>query len=419
MRAAGASVLALLVSGCGEPATPLLYEAVGVERRDIVVSAEAAGVVEPDITVEVKSKASGEILELLVETGDLVEEGTLLVRIDQRQPRNTLAQAEAELEVARARLANAESEWRRAKELFDTQSISEAAYDRAVLERANARANRVRAEVEVENARIQMDDTDVRAPIRGTIIEKSVERGQVISSPTRDVAGGTTLLRMADLDQVRVRTLVDETDIGKVRPGLEATVTVAAYPERPFPGSVLKIEPQSVTQQNVTMFPVLVRVENREGLLRPGMNCEVEIHVGGRENVLAVPYAALRTPQDVGAAAAVIGLSERAVRQKLASEVQARRAQRGDGGAPTAAGVRVPARRGARYIVFVVRNRIPEPVFVRTGITDLDYAEVLGGLSESDAVLVLPSASLARSQEEFRDRVNRRMGLPGLRSPRR
>ena len=138
-----------------------------------------------------------------------------------------------------------------------------------------------------------MEDTDVLAPITGTIISKTVERGQVISSPTSDVGGGTVLLKMADLNLVQVRTLVDETDIGKIRPGLRATVTVGSYPNQPFEGTVLKIEPLATTQQNVTMFPVLVRIENREGLLRPGMNSEVEIHVGRRDSVLAIPNASL------------------------------------------------------------------------------------------------------------------------------
>lgn len=198
--------------------------------------------------------------------------------------------------MAQARLTNASSQKRRADELV------------------------IRARVSVDNAKDQLDDTNVRAPINGTIIEKQVERGQVISSPTNDVGGGTVLLKMADLNLVQVRTLVDETDIGKIQPGQRATVTVDAFPNRPFQGTVLKIEPQALTEQNVTMFPVLVRIDNKEGLLRPGMNAEVEVHVGRRDNVLAVPNAALRTQRDVGSAAQVLGLDPEAVQQQLAGQ---------------------------------------------------------------------------------------------------
>ena len=250
---------------CQEEIAVQVYQAVPVTSRDISVSAQAAGVIEPDTTVEVKSKASGEILDIRVQTGDRVERGTLMVRVDQRVPRNSLLQSEAGLEVAKARLANAAAQKRRSDELYRTQSITQTEYEDTILDYANAKAALVQAEVAVENDRIAMDDTDVLAPISGTIIAKNVERGQVISSPTRDVSGGTVLLTMADLSLVQVRTLVDETDIGKIRPGLHATGLVASYPNQPFEGDVLKIEPMAETQQNVTMFPVLIRIPNTDG----------------------------------------------------------------------------------------------------------------------------------------------------------
>jgi HlyD family secretion protein len=318
-----------------------------------------------------------------------------------------------------------------------------------LLDYADARSEVVRSQVAVDNARIQLEDTDVRAPITGTVLEKDVERGTVIASATSNVSGGTTLLKMADLNQVQVRTLVDETDIGKLKPGQLATVTVDAYPQRPFSGTVLKIEPQAQTEQNVTMFPVLVRIDNKEGLLRPGMNAEVEIHVGRRDNVLAVPNAALRTQRDVGSAAQVLGLNPESVQQQLAAATpqgggvrqgapgasdstaatdSAGHASLGASSPPASAGAfrgrGARGRRGqaqgegARYIVFVTRNGKPAPVWIRTGLTDMDYSEVQSGLKESDSVLVLPSASLVQSQQDMRERFNRATGggaVPGMR----
>ncbi len=441
---------------CQEEVVVPVYQAVPVATRDISVSAQAAGVIEPDTTVEVKSKASGEILEIMVQTGDRVERGALMVRVDQRIPRNSLLQSEASLEVARARLANALAQKRRSDELYQTQSITQTEYEDTLLDYANAKAGLVQAEVAVENDRIAMDDTDVRAPISGTIIAKNVERGQVISSPTRDVAGGTVLLTMADLSLVQVRTLVDETDIGKIRPGLDATVSVASYPNQPFEGQVLKIEPMAETQQNVTMFPVLIRIPNTDGLLRPGMNAEVEIMIGRREGVLAVPNAALRTDRDVGSAAEVLGLTLEVVQEQLARSQQnldreappippaaethdretltmrngrtvelppgvtAERAraimnkrrlgepltadeqeigrqifqafQGGPGGQPdrgAATEQRADHIQVADYVVFVLRDGAPTAVRIKTGLTDLDYSEVLAGLTAADSVLVL------------------------------
>jgi HlyD family secretion protein len=435
IRYAGWSVVALaaLLSGCKKEEPPVVYQAVPVGRRDIVVSARASGTVQPDTVVEVKSKASGEILELKVETGQLVKRGALMVRVDPRNPRNLVAQAKADLEVAEARLANATSQKRRADELFESQSITQQEHENALLDFANARAEVVRARVAVDDARDQLDDTNVLAPITGTIIEKQVERGQVISSPTRDVGGGTVLMKMADLGLVQVRTLVDETDIGKIQVGQRATVTVDAFPNRPFEGSVLKIEPQALTEQNVTMFPVLVRIDNRRGLLRPGMNSEVEVHVGQREDVLAVPNSALRTQRDVGSAAQVLGLSPQAVQRELAAQrpsvrpaaaqdsgaAEGTRMGGSDGGdGRTASGSRtMDASSGGRYVVFVKRPDGAKPVWIRTGLTDLDYSEVVDGLAAGDSVLILPSASLVQSQQESRERAIRITGgggVPGM-----
>jgi HlyD family secretion protein len=433
-----------------------VYQAVPVATRDISVSAQAAGVIEPDTTVEVKCKASGEILDIKVQTGDRVERGALMVRVDPRVPRNSLLQSEASLEVAHARLANAEAQKRRSDELYQTQSITQTEYEDTILDYANAKAALVQAEVAVENDRIRMDDTDVRAPINGTIIAKNVERGQVISSPSSDVSGGTILLTMADLSLVQVRTLVDETDIGKIRPGLQATVSVASYPNQPFEGIVLKIEPMAETQQNVTMFPVLIRIPNTDGLLRPGMNAEVEINIGSREGVLAVPNAALRTDRDVGSAGEVLGLTPELVQEQLArspqepaletppstietpdretltlrngrtvelppgvTAEQARaimgkrrageelteeeqeigrqlfQALRGspgqEQGRPVAPDQRGSTAQIADFVVFVLRNGTPTAVRIKTGLTDLDYSEVLRGLTAADSVLVLPN----------------------------
>src|SRR6266498_3788818 len=251
---ARAAVTALAgVIACGKPQAAPTYEAVPVSRRTVVVSASASGAIEPVLTVDVKSKASGEIIEMNVQTGDDVKAGQLLASIDPRIPRNNLAQAQP---------ANAKAQLARSDTLFKAQAITQTEYDQATLDHANANASVIRAQSDLENARDRMNDTKLRAPLAGTIITKSVELGTVISSPTTDVGGGTVLFRMANLDTVQIRALVDETDIGKVQAGLLTTITVDAYPNRPFEGTVLKVEPQATVQQNVTMFNVLVRIPN-------------------------------------------------------------------------------------------------------------------------------------------------------------
>ena len=290
----------------GEEEVAPMYQLALITQRDIVVSANAPGTVEPIRTVEVRSKASGEIFEMPVEVGDAVSAGQLIVRVDPRVPQATLKQAQADLRLAQAQLDNAAAQLRRAEGLYESEAITEQEYDSAKLAVASGRAQLVRAERSLENAQIAAEDTEIRAPLNGVVIQKLVEEGTVITSATQGVSGGTILLQMANLDTVQVRALVDETDIGKIKPGLDVTIVVDAYKNLPFGGRVLKIEPQSTVAQNVTMFPVLVRIPNDEALLKPGMNVEVEFHVGAREGVIAVPNAALRTDQDVESAAQVL-----------------------------------------------------------------------------------------------------------------
>ena len=325
MRAAIGLLLVFGLAACEqdqpESLAPL-YDSAPVEVRDIEVNVEAAGVIEPEVTVEVKSKASGEILAMHAETGDVVEEGFLLVEVDKRTPRNRLAEAEAGLVAAKARRAIAETQMERARTLFETGTLTETDYEQSQLEFANSEAQVIGAEVALENARIAMDDTDVRAPVTGTILLKNVETGMVISSPTQDVSGGTILMQMADLTSVQVRTLVDETDIGKIRPGMSTRVIVAAYPNQPFQGQVLKIEPQAIVEQNVTMFAVLIRLENRGGLLKPGMNAEVDIQIANRSAASVVPTMALRADSDIPIAALMLGLEETELRSALGHGVE-------------------------------------------------------------------------------------------------
>jgi HlyD family secretion protein len=409
-RAFTTIAFALLASCGGSRPGATLYEAADVTRDTLEVTVGSSGIVEPLARVEVKSKASGEVLELRVDTGDYVEEGELMVRIDPRTVKNRVAQAEAQLKAADARRDIWRTQVDRAESLVAKGTLTQTDYEQAALELANAEAQVVSARVEVENARIALDDTDIRAPIAGTVIEKPVEKGQVISSPTQDFAGGTLLLTMADLAAVQIRTLVDETDIGKIEPGMPASVTVAAYPNQPFHGEVVKVEPQAVVDQNVTMFAVLISIQNLHGLLKPGMNAEVEVSVARREGVLTVPVMALRTARDVATTASLLGMEEQDLRARLAASDRPSPPMQQERGA-----ARSDYRFGGRFWVVIDGDSGPRPVNVQTGITDLERVEIVAGLDESHRVLILPSAHLVETQQQLQEFSSRRAGgVPGI-----
>jgi len=279
-----------------------------VQRTNLRITAEATGQVEPILTIEVKSKASGEVLALHVDTGDRVEQGDLLAEVDPRDVRNGYEQAVADSEVAESRVRIAESQLQRSQELLDAGVITRQEHEGKDLEFANARAALVRATTNLELARLRLSDVTIRAPTAGTIILKSVEVGGVIQSASGNISGGTTLFQMANLDNMQVRTLVDETDVGQLEAGLETSVQVEAHPDRTFRGTIEKIEPQAEVVQNVTMFPVIVQLDNRAGLLRPGMNAEVEVLIAERLDVVTVPNGAVVEPRQVAPAAELLGV---------------------------------------------------------------------------------------------------------------
>lgn len=313
----GVRLLALLaVAACSGAET--VEEAPGLTtmpalRDDLRLVAEATGLMEPVRTVEVKSKASGEILRLHVDTGDELEPGALLAEIDPRDVRNDFNQTEADLNVARARVEISTAQLERSRLLLEAGVITEAEHESANLDFANAQANLVKATTSMELAELRLSDVTIRAPMAGTIIQKNVEEGQVIQSASQNVSGGTTLFMMANLAEMQVRTLVDETDVGQISADLTATVTVEAFPGRSFAGIVDKIEPQAEVQQNVTMFAVIVMIDNRGGLLKPGMNAEVEILVAERPNALLIPNNALVQFQEMAPAAMVLGMDPDAI----------------------------------------------------------------------------------------------------------
>ena len=308
------SVTLLVVAGfalacAGKKEQPLTIKTAPVERRTIVVAAEATGVIEPINVVEVKSRSSGQVIQMPVETGTLVRPGDLIVQLDTRDVQNQYDQSKADLDAAEKKLQVSEIQKKRSDDLFAAKIITAQENETAQLDFANASSAIVRSRASLDLAQQRLDDARVTAPVMGTIIEKPVALGQVIQSGTSTAGGGTTIVKMADLTKVRARALVNETDIGQVRPGFEATVTVDAFPDRQFRGTVEKIEPQAVVQQNVTMFPVLVSLDNREGLLMPGMNGEVAIVAERRENVLAIPSEAIRSVREAAQAAALLGLN--------------------------------------------------------------------------------------------------------------
>jgi HlyD family secretion protein len=362
------------------------YKKDEVSPKKLFVSIEASGLIEAISSVEIKSKASGEILFLGAEVGDFIEKGSMLSQIDQRTPKNILDQSKSDLTASNVRLENAEAQFIRGKQLHDKGSISDKDFEDIQEGFAQAKSTLVRTQVTYENAKIALDDTIVRSPVSGTVISRPVEVGQVISSPTQAVGGGTVLMTMADLSKVRVRALVDEIDVGKVSIGQKVSIKVAAYRDKEFFGTVSKIEPKARVEQNVTTFPVLIDIDNKDNLLLLGMNTDVVIDVLNKEVALSTPSMSLRTRKDIYSAASIINIPTENIDKFLVDKVS-----------------------GENFNKFIViKDSLNGPLltWVEIGVSDLANVEILDGLNQGDTIYIMPSKSLFDYQKRFKERVN-------------
>jgi HlyD family secretion protein len=453
-------IVGLGVAGCKKKAdTAVTIETAPVERRSIVLSVQANGTVEPVNIVEVKSKASGTITHMPVDIGDNVKAGDLLVQIDPRDVRNQYDQAAADVASATVQRSTALAQRNRSEELYKQKIITAQEMDAANLDYANANSNLIKAQTNLSIARVRLEDATVRAPTNGTIIEKPVSEGMVITSATSSASGGTTILKMADLSKVRMRAFVNETDIGNVKAAQVATVTVDAFPNRKFFGVVEQVEPEAVVQSSVTMFPVLVSLDNFDGALKPGMNGQVIMEVARHDNVLAVPSDAIRNARDAAVVAPVLGVSPDSLRASFASlrsggggpggpgrtgsstpsgtDSTGRRLGRGafgdtaargggaasgtasstrrggfnrkGGGAGGAgfggAGGAGNSRTGGPMVVFVKKGDKYSPRAVRVGVSDFDYTEIVSGVTQGEQVALLGAAVLEAQREQLQSRV--------------
>jgi HlyD family secretion protein len=447
------------LGGCKKSTDPaLVIETAPVERRSIVLSAQANGTVEPIDIVEVKSKASGTIIKMPVDVGSKVKVGDLLVQIDPRTVQNAYTQAAADLASATVARAVALSGRNRSAELYKQAIITATEMEAATVAFANADAAVVKARTNLSTAKLQLEDATITAPTNGTVILRPVSVGTVITSASTAASGGTTILDMADLSKVRMRAFVNETDIGNVKAGQTATVTVDAFPNRKFVGIVEQVQPEAVVQSSVTMFPVLVSLDNSDGALMPGMNGQVVMDILRKDNVLAVPSDAIRNARDAATVAPVLGVSPDSLK---AAQTAARAARGGGAGGtasstasgdttrrrrygaasstPGAVGAQGTAsstgrrggggggggaaggfaggggagggagggtgRTGGAMFVFVKQGDKYSPRVVRLGVSDFDYSEVMSGVQQGEQVALLGPAVLQAQRDQLQARI--------------
>ena len=361
---AGAPVLLLAIylfssSPNGKVSEPAVgFKTTQVLRGDLTVKISATGVVEPNFKVEVKSKASGEVLKFPFEEGDVVKKGALLLQLDESDEQRNVAKAKAEksssiaklrkaetalllqetkyqtdlqkarseVQSAEANLKESEDKLKRQKDLFEEKFTAREQLDAAqtayTVNKENliqsktqlqvaldsihditmkkneielAKAEVERSEIALDETQERLNETEIYAPITGVIIEKLVEEGQIIASGISNVSGGTPLATIADMSRLYIIADVDETDVGSVKLDQNVTLSADAFPGKAFEGKVRRIAPQGIVENSITIFKVKIEIlGSGKNILKPVMSANIEIVTHSVKDTLYISRGAVR-----------------------------------------------------------------------------------------------------------------------------
>ena len=262
-----------------------------IQRGTVKSTVSATGTLGAVQTIQVGTQVSGQVAAIYVDYNDRVRKGQLLARIDPRLQDQAVEDAQAQLERAKATMEQADSDYARARQLFDAKAITASELSTVQSNLAVQKATVKSARIALERARQNLAYTTIHAPIDGVIVERNVDVGQTVAA---SFSAPQLFLIANDLSDMRILASVDESDIGAIRPGQPVEFTVQAYPDDTFTGTVQQVRLQSKTQDNVVSYTAVVSVKNRTGKLLPGMTATVQFLTGVARNVLVVPNAALR-----------------------------------------------------------------------------------------------------------------------------
>jgi len=401
------------------------YKREAIDRGDIEAMVVTTGSLNPVIIVDVGSQVSGKIAELYADFNSEVKAGQVIAQLDQslfltrvKQNEANHESAKASLEKARVTLDNSQKKYDRALELFEKDLISFEEKEDSETQYFSAKADVQSAEAKLKQAKSQLDSsgvdltyTVIKSPIDGIVISRNINVGQTVAASFQ----APVLFQIAnDLSKMQVECSVDEADIGKVKEDQSVSFTVDAFPEDTFTGKVSQVRFSPEVIQNVVTYTTIVEVDNPEMKLRPGMTATVSVVVGEAKNVLRVPSAALRfnpslSPEEM-----------REIWENLRKEMMAR----GGGSTPAGesddrrssqmhSGQRPPS--GGQFTgrmgsgmhggqrkppsrVWIEENGKLKPIFLRIGVTDNSYTQIIrGNLKEGQEVITGKGSDSKRS----------------------
>jgi HlyD family secretion protein len=372
---------------------PIRYRTQPVHHGDITITVSATGNLQPTNQVVMGSELSGTVKSVEVDYNDQVSVGQVLARLDTSKLSAQVRQSRAAVDSAHAKVLQAEATIKETTAAFDrlvevgrlsnNKASSEkdldttrAALDRAKADHAGALASVAQAEATLALNLTDLAKTEIRSPINGLVLTRSVEPGQTVAASLQ----APVLFTLAEnLAQMELHVDVDEADVGKVQAGQEATFTVDAYPDRKYPAEITQIRYGAKTTSGVVTYETILKVDNGDLSLRPGMTATADITVTKVAGALLVPNAALRfVPKGIEGGPGGKGGGT------VLSKLMPHPPQRMGGKRKEASG----GRKGGTQRVWVLVDGQPSPVQVTTGLTDGSATQITNGDLQPGAELI-------------------------------
>ncbi len=378
------------------------YQTTIVARGDLTQAVTATGTLNPVVNVTVGSQVSGIINKLNVDFNSMVKSNEVIAEIDPSTYRAAVAQATADLANAKANLELQQAEAARSAELFTNKLISSSEYDTAIATRDEAEASVQIKQASLDNANANLGYCKIRSPVDGIVISRAIDLGQTVASSFNT----PTLFQIAnDLTKMQIDSSVAEADVGGIVEGQDVDFTVDAYPYRNFHGVVTQVRNSPTTVNNVVTYDCVIGVTNADYKLKPGMTANVSVVIAQREDALTIPNSALRFhPPDVVAPSG----GTNAPATQTAQNANGQKSRDWGNGANHHSGGHARGERPVVHTIYVLsgdgKDAKPEPVQIRTGISDGISTEVLSGLDAGDKVvtgMINPSGAASVPSNPF------------------
>ena len=354
-------------------------------KRTVTQVVTATGKIFPEVQVAISPEVSGEVIDLPVREGNRVRKGDLLIKIKPDIYADMRDRANAELTSANANLQRNESEYNRARDLFEKGLISNSELEQSNTMYQIARAQYDQAEAAVKQADENLFKTTIYSPMAGTISQLNAELGERVLGTSQ--FQGTTVMTVADLSRMEARVDVGENDIILISIGDTARIEVDALQNRKLNGIVYEIGNTAKTkgfgtQEEVTNFQVKIRITEKDVVLRPGMSMTATIETETKNNVITVPIQSVTT-------------------RSPSKDKEGGPAGESDEMASTDSRIKQKAEK-IKEIVFVIENNVAKAVEVTRGISDDSYTEIVSGLEENKEVV---SGSYKAINRELEDKA--------------